>query len=155
MRTYHTNDDIFDIALRQPEPCAVCITTNGCTRKNGNGIMGAGIAKQCLSFLPDAEIRLGQHLNQNGNIIGELGQKEKVTFLSFPTKNDYRNNSDMNLICQSCCDLLLWKNQHPEIKYILMPPPGCGLGGLDWNEVGPVISKILNDRNILIILKNK
>ena len=154
MRIYHTDESIFDIALRQKQPCVVCVTTNGCLRENGDGVMGAGVAKQCLDILPDAETTLGEHLRHNGNIIGELGQKELVTFLSFPTKHNWRDKSDMDLIRQSCFDLLLWKNQHPDIKYVLLTPPGCGLGGLDWEtEVGPEIAKILNHRDILVVLR--
>lgn len=31
---------------------------------------------------------------------------------------------------------------------VALPPIGCGLGGLSWNDVGPVVEKIFNGRGV-------
>ncbi len=31
---------------------------------------------------------------------------------------------------------------------VALPPIGCGLGGLDWKEVGPIIEKIFTDAGV-------
>ena len=146
-----TTKSIFDIVKNEQTQCGCCITTNGCCRKNGNGIMKAGIAKQFLEIYPNAEKVLGRHLRENGNIVGELGKIGNVTFLSFPTKDNWRDNSSIKLICNSCISLMNWKYSHPEIDKIYMVPPGCGLGGLNYSEVINYILPLLDNSIIMVV----
>lgn len=47
---------------------AVCITTNGSCDRNGDAIMGKGVALAAKKFNPGIEMQLGKALRKNGNI---------------------------------------------------------------------------------------
>lgn len=153
--------DIFKFAqTRVSNPCAVVVTTNTCLRDNGNGIMGAGIAAQAREMLPDAESQLGSLIRTCGECVGEIGKissdntNAPVTILAFPTKRDYHDPSSLDLIRQSAQQLQFWANQHPNVKTILLPPVGCGLGGLDWeSQVYPVIAPFLPGKRFIAFHK--
>ena len=34
---------------------------------------------------------------------------------------------------------------HPEVRSVAVPPLGCGLGGLDWDAVYPMVRAALGD----------
>ena len=48
-------------------PCAICITTNGVVKRNGDAVMGRGCAKDATLLYPGTERQLGMKLNKNGN----------------------------------------------------------------------------------------
>lgn len=148
--------DIFDFAkAKMKAESAICITTNTMLRSSGSGIMGAGIAKQAAGLCPEAEACLGELIRSNGACVGEIGELRSesghaIKLLAFPTKHDWRDKSDIELIRQSAWQLHLWSCQHPTVKYILLPPVGCGLGGLDWeSDVEPVVSAFLKGRKFI------
>lgn len=64
--------------------------------------------------------------------------------INFPTKQHWRNSSKLEWINQGLMDLrkVLADNQ---ISSVAIPPPGCGLGGLDWKLVKPRIEDALAD----------
>lgn len=126
---------------------AVCVTTNGIVCRTG-AVMGAGIAKEAntryrLSY------KLGQMLNKSGNHTYDLGIYDNKHVVSFPTKNHWRDSSDIRLIEQSCRELVTLTNKNNWTE-VLLPPVGCGCGGLDFNkQVKPVIESILDDRFVI------
>lgn len=134
---------------------AVTVLTNGCIRKNGNAVCGKGQALEAQQRF-NIEPKLGRYLSQYGNHPFNLGIYKNpqnglyMTLLSFPTKNHWRNKSSIQLIVNSCFGLLdLADNFH--LTKIYCPPPGCGLGGLNYlNEVKPQIENILDNRFIII-----
>lgn len=133
-----------------------CITTNGTLRNNGNAIMGKGVALQARKRYPDIEVRLGILLRYYGNHVFNLGDG----LISFPTKNHWKDNSDIKLIARSAQELVfLIKNLDKNIpsRRVLMPRPGCGSGNLLWPDVKRVIQKILTDDRYIIIsnIKNE
>lgn len=129
---------------------ARCITTNGILRKNGNAIMGAGIALQardrCKGLNYDLEEILGKMIREHGNHVFYLGNN----LFSFPTKHNWKDKSDVNLIKRSCYEIMFLANNFPNYHRILMTEPGCGNGGLLWKDVGCVIRGILDDRFVII-----
>ena len=161
MITGAINEDIFVFVKRKAQtPSAIIITTNTCLRSDGmTGIMGAGIAKQARELCPEAEYRLGELINRCGECVGELGRIQSdsgqdIILLAFPTKRDFRDKSDIELIRQSAQQLVFWMNQHPNVKYAFMPPVGCGLGGLDWaTQVEPVLSSMLRNQRFVALIK--
>lgn len=125
----------------------IAITTNGIVKNNGELVMGKGIAlqaKQRYCLLPGI---LGDFVSNFGNIpeIVYCGTGlSRRTLVSLPTKNDWRDKSDIELIKNSLhiIDYIIHKD-----KTIAIPRPGCDNGGLDWEtEVKPVIEPLLDDR---------
>lgn len=109
------------------------------------GVMGRGIALQCKRLFPDnykyytvackeGKVEPGTMLVFNtGNILG----KPRYV-INFPTKVHWRKPSQIDYITSGLEDLVR-VIQKLNIKSIAIPPLGCGLGGLDWNVVRPLI----------------
>lgn len=128
---------------------AICVTTNGIVMNNGLAVMGAGIAKQFKDRFKNIDSLLGNYLNEYGNrcfILGkDLSYKEKdIYVISFPTKHDWKNKSDIALIEKSAQQLIEIKNKY-NLNKILLTPPGCGNGGLTTEEVYPILNKYFNE----------
>jgi hypothetical protein len=52
------------------EPCdAMCITTNGFVKANGECVMGRGCAKQAATYWPDLPKLLGGAIQKYGNVV--------------------------------------------------------------------------------------
>jgi len=127
-----------------------CITTNGMLTKQGLAIMGKGIALEARLRHPDLPYILGQLIKEKGNHVYFL----KIGYFSFPTKNDWKNNSSLELIERSCIELIdLVNDPWYQITEVVLPKPGCGNGGLDWKVVKPILEKYLDDRFSVISKK--
>lgn len=129
----------------------VCITTNGMVKKNGECVMGRGIACQFKIRYPFAPKILGDKINKNGNILQPIMWNEDITFMAFPTKHKWFEKSDLNLIYQSALDLASIALASPD-KKILLPKPGCSNGGLDWKDVKPIIDFLPDNVHIVDFL---
>lgn len=147
---------------------ALCITTNGFVKTNGECVMGAGIAKQISSAFPNIPYLLGQAILRKGNIVQPICVEHSIEILAFPVKPIYgiangfntvshKNfhygaqvpgwamKADLDLITRSALQLKALADTKPW-KTILLPRPGCGAGELLWEDVKPLISSILDDR---------
>jgi len=138
---------------------AIVCTTNNVLNNKDELILGAGIAlefKKQFTFLPR---ELGKRLiklnavypsKYNPVLIITILNKKLIPFhiFTFPTKYHWKDQSDMKLIENSAqkllelCDIM-------GLEKILMTRPGCGNGGLKWEDVKPVIS-FLDDRFVVI-----
>lgn len=58
--------------------------------------------------------------------------------VNFPTKQHWRDPSRIEWVVEGLVDLTLVVNAH-RITSIAIPPLGCGLGGLDWRRVRPMV----------------
>lgn len=151
MRELYTETDIFDI---MPDKAAICVTTNGYVKRNGKAVMGPGIAKY-VNENWHIDKRLGDLIKIYGNVPMDLGfinyKTKNLRLISFPTKNDYKDQSDINLIRRSS-NLLLNLCSCLDIDNCYIPCPGCGCGGLDYQtQVKSVLNDLLDDRFIIII----
>ena len=148
MRIIHTKNNIFDLPTSSQE--AVCITTNGIIKRDGNAVMGAGIAKEAnLRFHVSQE--LASHLRKNGNtpcLFSATGLCQSK-LISFPTKEHWKDDSSLVLIELSAKRLVQLVNQN-NIKTCYLTPPGCGCGRLDWNTVQPILEKYFDDRFVIV-----
>jgi hypothetical protein len=138
--------DIWDYhALGHP----VVITTNMQIKKDGTAVMGKGIALQAAQRFPDLPRQYAQILPQKE--YAGVYYFGKYNLFTCPTKRHWRDNSDIYLIEESLCCIWLYITHHNTgLKLpIYLPPPGCGNGGLTWNEVQPKISRILDDRFVV------
>jgi len=115
----------------------ICITTNGFIKNNGRAVMGRGCALQCKRRYPEAEVALGRFIQRNGNVVGQFMPGRKI--LCFPTKHNWWEASDLELIRQSACQLAQYS-----VETCYLPKPGCSNGRLDWEEVQRVIAPILD-----------
>lgn len=154
---------------------AVCITTNGFVKRNGECVMGRGIAKQIKSYIPQISYDLGHLINTQDNKVHLIYPETdtKPAILSYPVKpiskvctspNDYVSHmhfdtgsiipgwackADINIIEQSAYQLLELANNH-DWERIILPRVGCGAGELDWLTVEPILSDILDDRFVAV-----
>lgn len=149
---------------------AICITTNSVIGSDGRAVMGAGCALECAKRWPATPEILASLLTRSErNIPFQLGIvtsgvftehvsidsfKSECRIFSFPTKYDYLDKSDLDLIKASCHYMV----QHADnigLDFIALGRIGCGYGGLLWNDVKPVIAKILDERFYIVHLDGK
>jgi len=135
---------------------ALVCTTNKIVKKNGCLVMGAGIARQFRDTFIGIDKEWGSRLNDNRHINGfmvttkhiSFGGLRTISLVSFPTKYHWKDKSSIHLIRSSFLTLLDtirimgWEN-------ILMTPPGCGLGGLEWPKVKSQLEQQLHNKSIL------
>lgn len=116
--------------------------------------MGGGIAKEFARRFPQLPSIFGLYVLYEGNRVQmtTLGNHEDRRWvIAFPTKHDWKAPSTLELIETSCQQLVADVNEfHPGWKRILMPRPGCGLGGLKWADVKPILERYLDDRFVII-----
>ncbi|SEG46221.1 O-acetyl-ADP-ribose deacetylase (regulator of RNase III), contains Macro domain [Actinacidiphila yanglinensis] len=115
---------------------------------NTVGVMGKGIALQFKRAYPTnfedykAACDLGEV--QVGRMhVHELNQVSGPRFvINFPTKRHWRSPSKIDDITSG---LITLRDEIVKrgIKSIAVPPLGCGNGGLDWRDVGPLIEQTL------------
>lgn len=141
--------NIFDLFMTGNYD-AICITTNGIIKNNGNAVMGAGIAKACADKFPRSPKNLAEGLKKNGNVVQIISPTIYGLILSFPTKKHWRDPSDIELIKKSCYQLMEFIDEN-KLTRVLLPKPGCSNGKLEWSEVEPVISEILDNRVAVMI----
>lgn len=157
MQILYTVKNIFDLPVSEDE--AVCVTTNGMVKKNGHAVMGAGIAKEA-----DARFHLSAalagYLKAYGNHAFYMGvhfndvTDTPMSIITFPTKHDWRNDSDLNLIRQSAAELVNICNGKG-IEKCYLTPVGCANGHLDWtSQVYPVLCPVLDDR-FTVVMRTK
>ena len=69
---------------------ALCVTTNGFIKANGECVMGAGIAKRIKDMLPNVPSMLGKLIKRNGNItqiiLGPCNDTNGGTLVALPSK---------------------------------------------------------------------
>lgn len=130
--------------LRQDDVDAIVNTVN-CV-----GVMGKGIALQFRNKFPEnyqaykaacdaKEVKTGRMFVFDN---GALARPHFV--INFPTKNHWRGDSKLDFIRTGLADLKA-KIRELNIRSIALPPLGCGNGGLDWNEVRPIIESSLSE----------
>jgi len=122
------------------------------------GIMGRGIALQFKKQYPD-NFKHYETACKRGDVVpGKMFVYETNSLMNprviinFPTKRHWRGASRIEDIDNGLTDLIKVIKKH-NIKSIAIPPLGCGLGGLEWNEVKPRIeSAFVQLNNVEIIV---
>lgn len=155
MKEIQYDGNIFQLPKKDTND-ACLVTTNGIIRKGGKAVMGAGIARYCRDMFYGVDKALGRQLKTSGNHVHFLGfwyTSGKVRFLlfSFPTKDDWKENSKPELIRQSCREIMIQANEF-NLETVYMPCPGCSNGKLDyWSVVRPILRQELDDRFVVCI----
>ena len=113
---------------------------------NSVGIMGRGIALQFKKAFPEnfktyeracraKEVRPGEML-----IFSTGSMINPKYIINFPTKRDWRGKSRIEDIGAGL-KTLIDEVRKLGVTSIAVPPLGCGLGGLDWRDVKPMIER--------------
>ncbi|MEJ7809339.1 MAG: macro domain-containing protein [Gemmatimonadaceae bacterium] len=110
------------------------------------GVMGRGIALQMKNAFPAnfreyaAACRRGE-VEPGRMLVHETGDLTGPRYIiNFPTKRHWRGRSRLADI-ESGLDALVAEVRRLGIHSIALPPLGCGLGGLDWADVRPLIER--------------
>ncbi|HLL47778.1 MAG TPA: macro domain-containing protein [Longimicrobiaceae bacterium] len=110
---------------------------------NEVGVMGKGIALMFRRRFPD-NARLYMEAGKAGEVrVGRMlvtpaGELTPRWIVHFPTKKHWRNPSRIEWVREGLADLVRVVREHG-IRSIALPPLGCGNGGLDWQQVRPMI----------------
>lgn len=133
----------------------ICITTNGIVKKNGEAVMGAGIALELRNRAPLFPKIFGDKLKKDGNhvsmfLVTQINGRKVVTF---PVKHHFKDEACLELIERSCKELVDLVDKF-EFDQICLPKPGCGAGKLNWKtQVKPICEKYFDDRFFIVDLK--
>jgi hypothetical protein len=124
----------------------IVITTNGFVKKNGEAVMGAGIAYQARNRFSGLAYALGKSISVNGNV-PLINVHYRI--ITLPTKDHWINESNLLLI-EDGLKIIIQIVNELDIKEVCMPRPGCGNGMKDWeSEVKPICKKLLDNRFII------
>lgn len=135
---------------------------------NLRGVMGKGLASRTKYQFPDAYVHYQDDCKNKKLQIGkptlykrgtrieeeladESSELKKINgskwFLFLATKKHWRDNSQLDEIEQSM-KWLVANYQKVGILSIALPALGCGLGNLQWKDVGPMMCHYLNKMQI-------
>lgn len=143
--------NFWDYAKEHQPQVLVC-TTNGVIKSDGKLVMGKGIAKDFSEYFPDLSGFWGFKISKQYKDNPEL--RKTLTYEPWPmrltskkllkgyrpivynlqTKTDLKKPSRIELVIASIIKLQEFciKNR---IQSVLMTRPGCGNGGLRWEDV--------------------
>ncbi len=136
------------------------------------GVMGKGLASRAKYQFPDVYVfyqdlcrkktlKMGKPylFKREGSLDYKLADEPltltngnaETWFLLFPTKNHWRENADYDGIERG----LQWLQDNYKkegIKSLAVPALGCGLGKLEWSEVGPLLCRYLHEFDIPVLV---
>ena len=125
---------------------AIGFTSNGVVNKSGL-VMGAGVAKQFKDRYPSAPRIFGQKVKDGGNFVYFANINGQEIF-SFPTKQNFKDPSDLSLIVKSAMQLMRLV-ERKKYQLVAVAFPGIGKGALDPTVVWDSIKPFLDERVIL------
>jgi len=125
----------------------IVIPTNGTIKKNGECVMGRGLALQAKNLYKGLPKMLGSDIKKFGNFPHCYKEYHIITF---PVKYNYWEKADLKLIELSAN--LINKLTSLSDDKIALPKVGCGNGKLNWKEVEPILDKYLDERFIVVDL---
>ncbi|WP_046212423.1 type II toxin-antitoxin system antitoxin DNA ADP-ribosyl glycohydrolase DarG [Paenibacillus wulumuqiensis] len=114
------------------------------------GVMGKGIALQFKQTFPDNFEQYQKACKLNEVIPGKMLMVPLQTasnpryIINFPTKRHWRGKSKIEDVQSGMVDLIATIRTYG-IQSVAIPPLGCGLGGLDWHDVQPLIETAAAD----------
>ncbi len=137
-------EEMVDIWSYQGQ-AVIAITTNGSLTGDGRAIMGKGVARQAAERFPELRHQLGRLLQVRGNHVHEI----LLGLVSFPVEETPYSLPQLSLIKRSAKELRLLTDQYGWTA-VVVPRPGCGGGGMRWQEVKPVLEEYFDDRFIVV-----
>lgn len=137
---------------------------------NTVGVMGKGLASRARYQFPDVYVTYQDLCKSKKLVMGKpyLYKREASLdadladeplslpnlnankwFLLFPTKNHWKENSDPAGI-EKGLQWLVENYKAEGIQSLAVPALGCGLGGLDWKDIGPLMCRYLAKMEIKV-----
>lgn len=145
-------------AFLNKENHVICILTNSDVKANGKAVMGRGCALQATRRFPALAGELGKLLSKKGTLANDprfrllrtldKGRRLLITLGIFPTKQNWWNKARLGIINRAALDMKRIATMFPKTTFIL-PRPGVGNGGLEWEKVKPLLEKLPD--NVLVI----
>ncbi len=119
----------------------IAITTSGSVAKDGRAVLGRGCARQAGARFPGLASSLGRMIGEGGNHVHQLDNG----LVSFPVEETAWSLPELHLILRSCHELVGLADREGWTR-VVVPRPGCGFGGLDWNQVRPLLESCFDGR---------
>lgn len=119
------------------------------------GVMGRGLAVQFRRRFPDAfepyrQACRDRALRPGRVLVWPTRRPAPRWIVHFPTKRHWRDPSRLEDIDAGLRDLAAAVRRH-RMPSVAVPPLGCGLGGLDWASVRPLLEAHLADLPCAVI----
>ena len=114
------------------------------------GYMGKGIALQFKQGFPEnfkayEKVCKAYELHPGRMFVFPTGLLQNPKYIiNFPSKRHWKGNAKIEDI-KAGLTALTREVRQLGIRSVAVPPLGCGLGGLDWNEVRPMIEAAFAD----------
>ena len=120
-------------------PAQVLTNTVNCV-----GVMGKGVALEFKKLYPQMFSDYKAKCDEGSVKPGEpyLWEDDSVQVLNFPTKRHWKDGSLLQDI-EDGLKYLAESYEQMGLQSLAMPALGCGLGGLKWSDVQPLIEKHL------------
>jgi len=134
------------------------------------GVMGKGLASRAKYQFPDVYVfyqdlcrknilKMGKpYIYKRESLIdNELADNPNTFsnpnsnkwFLLFPTKKHWKERSDISGIEQGL-KWIMTSYKKEEVRSLAVPALGCGLGLLEWKDVGPIMCKYLCKMDVFV-----
>jgi hypothetical protein len=123
----------------------IVITTNGSQTPDGRAIFGRGVARQATRRYSSLAEKLGRLLAAQGNHVFDLGDG----IVTFPVEETPWSLPDLRIVARSAEELRRLADRSGW-QQIVVPRPGCGGGGLAWEDVKPILTPWFDGRFIVI-----
>ncbi len=115
---------------------------------NAEGVMGKGLALQFKKAFPEAFASYEKACKEGEVAPGRMHVVKRLAsprfIINFPTKNRWRQPSKIEFIRDGLVDLVK-QVRALGIESIAIPPLGCGMGGLSWSDVKPLILRAFEE----------
>jgi len=115
---------------------------------NTVGVMGKGLAKKFKENSSSHFLAYKEAIKNKELRVGKVFIDEENKIIAFPTKKHWKGKSKIEYIKNGLIDLRE-EAEKRNIKIIILPKLGSGLGGLDYEkDVRPLIIKTFKDSRV-------
>lgn len=142
MNNFYERGDMWNVYSRAD---TFCITTNSFVRRDGSLVMGAGIARQARDRFDGLAQDFGTRIKDFCGHLGTYGilPAPNHRIHAFQVKHHWKDSADTELIKTAAKMLDRFGEGETHLNF-----PGIGNGGLDAEDVKPILETNLNNTHI-------